>query len=383
MFGLCPRLGGMGKRTWYGRLAKLAGFELAATAVSSPATWASTSSLEMHTLAELFGIADGITVTRDRAMRIPTIAKGRRVVAGTIGRMSLVTTKRSRRTPFDMPLLIQPERDRPLSATLTWTVDALMFYPRTWWIVQERDAAGWPRWVKWLDWADAELDRDGRLVKAWGNPVLARDVITFEGIDGGLLHDGRETIQRVIAINKAAALAEANPVPSVDLHWDGEDIEDTKIDSLIQRWVEARKSHGVGYSSKGLKVNALGIQPEQLLIDGRRALLAELVRQIGMPAWAADVAIEGMSQTYQNRASRNWELIDLACAPIMSAIAGRLSMPDVTPQGWVTTFATDELTRDDMKTRFETYRIGLGSKTGDLAFITQEQIADWEGWAAA
>ena len=370
----------MGKRTWYGRLARAAGFELAATAVSSP--WADTSNLAQHTLAELFQLADGVGVTRDRAMRIPTVAKGRRMIAGTVGRLSLVSTKRGRRTPFQLPLLAQPERDRPLSATLTWTADALMFYPRTWWIVTERDSAGWPRWVRWLDWADAEQDSDGRLVKAWGQPVTSRDVITFEGIDAGLLHDGRETIQRTIVINKAASLAEANPVPSVDLHWDGEDIDDDDIDKLIARWVTARKSHGVGYSSKGLKVSALGLQPEQLLIDGRRALLAELVRQIGLPAWAADVAVEGQSMTYTNRASRNWELIDLACAPIMTAITGRLSMQDVTPQGWQTSFVTDELTRDDIKTRFETYRVGLGQTDQHRAFITLDQIAEWEGWAA-
>ena len=366
---------------------KRLGIALAADVASA---WPSSDHLTQHTLDDLYGISRDLVITRDRAMTLPVVSKGRRAIAGTIGRMRLRTYKGTRLAPIQPSLLQQPERGRTLANSLTWLADALIFYPRTWWIVEERDSYGWPRWVKHLPQGDAREDKDGRLTHAWGKPVEARDVIQFDAIDAGFLHDARTTIQRAIAINLAAAHAEDNPVPSVDLHNEGDDIDDDKIKVLVERWVTARKTHGVGFSSKGLKVNTLGIHPEQLLIDGRKVQDANLARHIGAPAWAVDIAVEGGSLNYTNRASRNWELIDLACSPYMTAIVSRLSLGDVTPNGWDVRFDADELTRDDIKTRFETYRIGLG-KGGvpgvdgvvvgsEPAFITQDQINQWEGW---
>lgn len=340
--------------------------------------FSSSDHLAEITMQDLYGLARDITVTRDRAMRLAPVSKGRRMIAGTIGQMELSCVKGNKPAPIQPSLFAQPERHRPLSATLTWTADALMFYPCTWWIVQERDSYGWPIWVKLLDRADAGFDSDGKLISAWGEAVTDRDIIQFDAIDAGFLHDGRETIQRAIAINRAAAHAEDNPVPSIDLHNEGADLGDEEIDKFIKLWVEARKNHGVGYSSKSVKVQTLGQHPEQLLIDGRKAINLELVRHIGIPAWAADVVLEGSSLHYENRSSRNWELIDLACSPIMTAIAGRLSMPDVTPRGWKTQLLTDSLTRPSMKERFDTYKVGI-----DGQFITQDQIDAWEGWQTA
>lgn len=342
-------------------------------AAGSP--WSDNSHLAQVTLQDLYGLVSEVTITRARAMRVATVAKGRRIIAGNIGRLTLNTMKGNAPAAVQPVLLAQPEKDCTLSNSLTWLVDDLMFYPRAWWIVQERDSYGWPIWVKRLPQGDAGFDAKGKLTSAWGKPVADAEVIEFQSIDAGLLVDAVDTIRRAIAINLAAAHAEDNPVPSIDLHNDGENLEDEEIDVAIQRWVDARKTHGVGYSSKGLKVNTLGLHPEQLLIDGRKAINLELVRHIGIPAWAADVPLEGSTLTYLNRGAKNWELIDLALATYMTAISSRLSMPDVTPRGWRVEFNTDDFTRPDMKTRFEAYKIGVDGK-----FVTQDQIAAWEGW---
>lgn len=357
----------------YGPLTVDAAVQAAVTGYRSP--YGGASVLETATLEDLFGLAANLTVTRERAMKLAVVAKGRRVIAGNIGRLSLRTMADGKLAPVQLSLLSQPERSRPLSATLTWTADQLMFYPRTWWIVQERDAFGWPAWVKLLPQADAMLDTDGILVGAWGRPVQARDVIQFDAIDSGLLIDGAETIRRATILARAASLAEDNPVPALDIHNDGEDLDDDGIKELLDSWQAARRQRGVGYSSKGITVNALGAPVENLLIEGRKAIDLELARHIGAPAWAVDVEVPGASMTYQNRAARNWELIDISLSAPMTAISSRLSMPDVTPVGWTVEFATDTLTRDDQKTRFEAYKLGK-----DGGFITNEWIAAQEGW---
>ena len=342
--------------------------------IGSP--WADSSHLSI--ISELYGLADSsdIVVNRDLAQGIPVVAKGRRVLATNIGRMRLVNHKGSGLAPMQMPYLQQPERNRPLSATLTWTIDALYYYPRTWWIIQQRDAAGWPArgGVKLLDRADAEFDSDGTLVKAWGKPVDPRDVIQFDSPDGGLLHDGRKILRRAAVLARAASLAEENPVPGINLHNGGAKLEGDQITDLLNSWMSARRKYGVGYTDSTITATAMGIADSQLLIEGRKQMDADLARQIGLPAWAADIPIEGASLNYSNRASRAWELIDLYLATYMTPISSRLSMNDTTPIGWSTDFATDDLTREDTKTRFETYKLGI-----DAGFIDQAYIEAQEG----
>lgn len=347
-------------------------------AIKSPEDWADSSHIVPVDLQSLFGLADAsnIRISRRTAMGLDVVAKGRRVLATNLGRMSLVNKKAGAPAPLQMGYLQQPEEDRPLAQTLIWTADALYFYPRTWWIVLRRDAYGWPArgGVKLLDRADAEFDDDGKVIKAWGKPVEARDVIQFDSPDGGLLHDGLKTLRRAVVLDRAASLAEANPVPSVDLHNTGtKPLEGDQIRELLQSWMAARATYGAAYSDKGIEVKTLGLDKEQLLLDAQNRMDVKLARQVGIPAWAADVALEGSTLNYQNRQSRAWELIDLYLATYTTAIASRLSMNDTTPIGWSTEFDAEILTRPDMKTRFETYKIGLDGKFIDQAWIEAQE----------
>lgn len=340
--------------------------------------WSPYGVLQQVTLEDLFGLAHGVTVTRQRALSLSVVNKARRVIAGNIGRLQLVAITGGQPAIVQPPLLAQPEADRSLSETLTWTADALFFHPCTWWIIQSRDYYGWPLKVKLLDQTAAELDTDGVLVRAWGEPVNSADVIQFNSIDSGLLTDARDIIQRGIIITHAASLAEDNPVPALDIHNEGDRLQAEEIEELLGSWQIARRTRGVGYSDKMIKVNPLGAPTEQLLIEGRKAIDLELVRACGIPAWAADVPVETSALNYSNRASRNWELIDLALAPYMNAIESRMSMPDVSPAGWSIAFVADELTRDDAATRYANYEIGLRA-----GFLTLPQIYKWEGWDAS
>lgn len=347
--------------------------------IKSPEQWADSSHLVHVDLQSLFGLTDnsGIQITRRTALGLDVVSKGRRVLATNIGRMSLVSRKGGLPAPLQMPYLQQPEEDRDLAQTLIWTADALYFYPRTWWIVKRRDAYGWPArgGCKLLDRADAEFDSDGKLVKAWGTNIADAGwgVIQFDAPDGGLLHDGLKTLRRAVILDRAASLAEENPVPSVDLHNTGERLEAEQIVELLASWRNARAKYGAAFSDKTIDVKTLGLDKEQLLIDAQKRMDIKLARQIGIPAWAADVSLEGSTLNYQNRQSRAWELIDLYLATYTNPIAGRLSMNDCTPIGWKTEFDTEILTRPDLKTRFETYEIGKRGGFIDQAWIEAQE----------
>ncbi|HXG71275.1 MAG TPA: phage portal protein [Gemmatimonadaceae bacterium] len=316
-------------------------------------------------------------IGRAEAIQLPTVAKARAAVAPTIGRLPLVAYRKATRVVQQPALLDQPEASVPLSTTLTWTIDDLIFYPFAWWLITERDANRWPVRVRRVPRSEANWDeKTGALFDAFGKPVNPADVIRFDSWHGGLLREGRKTLRRAVAIEHAASLAEDNPIPSLELHNIGEDVRDPKeINKIIDAWINARRVRGVGFTNKAIETKAHGLVPEQLLIAGRQRADIAIVRAMNVPAWVVDATVAGQSMNYTNRQSRNAELIDGALSPYMSVIADRLSMNDVCPRGWRVKFDTDELIRPDLKTRFETYAIGVTNN-----FLPKERIATWEGW---
>lgn len=349
-----------------------------ARSLATPESWG--SSVHLDVIGELYGLADGANfpVTRKLAHGLDVVNKGRRVLATNIGRLRLTNRKGNGPAPLQMPYLQQPEASRPLSDTLIWTADALYYYPRTWWVVLRTDAAGWPArgGVKLLDRDDAQFDADGKLIRAWGTPITDYPrVIEFNAPDCGLLHDSQKLLRRAVILDRAASLAESNPVPSINLQNQGSrELEPAQITELLDSWMQARKKYGVAYTDKTVQATPMGIVDSQLMIGAQERMDVKLARATGLPAWAADVALEGSTLNYQNRQSRAWELIDLFLSTYMTPIVSRLSMPDATPLGWSTEFTTDDLTRPDMKTRFDTYKVGL-----DGGFIDQAWIDAQEG----
>lgn len=341
--------------------------------------WADGSHLSL--VGELYGLADSssICITRRTALGLPVVAKADRLLTTNLSRMRLRNMKGTALAPIQMSWLQQPEKDRPLAATIVDIARALFFDPCTWLVVKERDAYGWPArgGSKFLERKDAEFDSDGKLVKAWGTDIAAAGwyVVQFDSPDGGLLHNGRKILRRAVILDRAASLAEENPVPSIDLHNTGQErLEGEQIAELLASWRNARAKYGAGYTDHRIEAKPLGIQDSQLLIDAQRQMDINLARQTGVPAWAADVALEGSSLNYQNRQSRAWELIDLFLTGFMTPITSRLSMNDVTPMGWTTEFDIDALIRPDQKTRFDTYKVGI-----DGGFIDQTWIEAQEG----
>lgn len=337
-------------------------FGLSTPAVLASPWAADPSHLESVTLAHLYDLEAQTPITRARAMRVGTVSKARRIIASNIGRLPLVVVDTNGHPVPEQPALVtQPERGLSRSTSLTWLADSLMFYPFAWWLITDRDYRGYPKSVVWVPWEHAVHNDAGQLAEAFGEPVAPADGIRFDSPDEGLLINAADDIRRAIRLNASAARAEDNPVPVVDLHNTGEDLTDVEIDQLIERWRAARQKHGIGYSSRSLEVKPLASPTENLMVDGRKAIILEIARHAGVPAWSIDAPIEGTSLTYSNITSRNRELIDTALSPYMTAIADRLTMPDVTPRGMTVRFSTDALTTPAAAERYDAYEVAIRS----------------------
>ena len=339
--------------------------------------WSDGSHLETITFENMYGIGVQGPLARSAAIGVATVAGGRDVLTGRISRCPLLEfDSNGQLSPQQPALLTQLERGRPRSQSVTWAIDAMFFYGRTFFHVTERGADGFPAWVRLVPEKDAELNDDGQMVKAFGETIAPRDSMRIDGPHEGLLNRGADTIRRAIRLNRAAAKAENNPVPSIDLHNEGEDLNKAERDQLLGSWERARTTSGVGYSSKSLKVNVLGQPAEQLLIDGRKAITLELLRHMGAGSNPEIVAsaVEGTGLTYTNKASREAALIDNFLAPYMTAFEDRFSMNDMRPRGRTVRFDTSVLTREDTATRYANYKTAK-----ELELLTTEEIKKSEG----
>lgn len=341
--------------------------------------YANPNNLAVTTLEDWLGaLPDYIAATRANANTIGTVVSCRNTVT-MLSRLDLYVERRGLRNDTLLPWLGRPEVGTPLATTLQWTLDDLFYYPASWWLVTGRDAYGWPTTFERIDRSRATFDTTGNLTMVDMKPVAPADTIRFDSPLGeGFLNTASRDIKRAIALNMSAALAEDNPVPTVELHNEsGIELNQTEIDDLLEAWSSARRKRGVAYTPKGIKVNTYGQQPQQLLIDGRKQISIDLIRHANMPAWAASTAIDGGDMNYENRASRNWELLDLVLSSFATAITGRLSMTDITPRGWNIKFDLEQLTRPAQLERFQAYEIGKRA-----GFIDNAWIQAQEGWAS-
>lgn len=327
--------------------------------------WANRDHFERTTFAELFG-TDRLTVDRSVGMSLGALAKGRQLIAPTLGGFPIVAMSGNARMERQPLICRQPEAGRPRSVTLTWAADAMYWYGRVWYIVTERYAdseGGKIKRVRWVPEWQAGVNSDGELVEAFGSPIAnPDDVVRVDGPHDGILNFGASKIREAVAIEAAAANASNNPVPSVDLHQTGgAPLDDTQIDALIARWVAARakKGGGVGFTNATIEAKTMGQPVEQLLIAARQQSDLDLIRIAGLPAWAGDVSVEGASLTYSNSPGRARELIDFSLQGYMNAWADRFSMDDILPAGQWCRFDTTAVLLGNFKERMEGYKLAI------------------------
>lgn len=328
------------------------------------------------TFANLFDL-DYIPVTRVTAMNIGVISKSRHMLTTPIGSMPIVHMNGRDVAQQTSLVCKQPEQGRSRSTSLIWWTDAMFFYGRVWLKVVGRGGPGGrPDRFQWVPEWFAKVDETGALVEAFGVPIAGSDVIRIDGPHEGILNFAAGSIRERLAINLASANASANPVPSINLHQKGgTPMTQDQINDMLAQWTAARakRGGGVGYTNETIEAIAMGLQPEQLLIDEKKASDLNLVRECGMPAWAVDATVEGSNLTYSNSPSRARELVDFSLQGYMTAIADRLSMDDILPPGEWCRIDASGLTRGDFLTRMQGYKAAQ-----DAGVYTAEQCAQIE-----
>ena len=317
----------------------------------------------------VYNILGGATnTTRQLAMSVPSVARARNIICGTIGSLPLTTFNRITGQYVDPHRVInQPDPRVAGFVIYNWLAEDIWMYGAGYGIVLDMYAAtdggrvrAWTRVSPErvtvdTDFLNTEITGykvDGKAVPLQG----VGSIIRFDGPDEGLLHRAGKTIAAAVYLENAAVNYAKEPAPTMVLKSNGTNLTAERISALLSAWKTARQSRSTAFLNADVDLKEFGFDPKSLqLAEGRQYVALELSRACGIPAYF--LSAEQTSMTYSNAVTERRSLVDFSLRPILKAIEERLSLPDFVPNPVMVRFALDDFLRGNALERAQVYEI--------------------------
>jgi HK97 family phage portal protein len=343
----------------------------------------------LDSLTPFFGGVN--TATREEAMSVPTVARGRNIICSSIASIGLEVIDRSTGMEIEdaTPRVIRtPDPRVPGSATYVWTCEDLLFYGYAYWQITELFADTFRvRSVQRVSPARVTIQTNSLATEIEyymvdGTPVPNSGIgslVVFNGNDEGLLNRAGKTIRTGAELERAAAMYAREPVPSMVLKSNGTALPADRITKLLDSWGTARRNRSTAFLNADVTMEAVGFDPEKLQLNQARSYVStELARALGIPAYYVD-AETGSSMTYSNATNQRQSLLDFSLIPLMTSISERLSMPDFVPQSQKVMYDLSDYLRGSDLERANIYKTlnSIVDAEGNPA-ITVEEIREAE-----
>jgi len=285
-------------------------------------------------------------ISRHDAMSVPSVARARNLICGTVASIPLEYYKTSTGEVIAPPRWIkQLSKSQPSFVTLTWCVDSLLFYGVAYLLVTERYAEdGRPSQMEWV--ANSRVtfttDLNGMFVTQYyvdAAPVDMNDIITIQGFDEGVLERGSRTIQAAIDVDRAAALNSAQAQPAGFLKNTGADLPPAEVQGLLAAWKRSRLNNSTAYLTSTLDYSPVSFSPKDMMYnEAIQNLSTQIARTMNVPAYYLS-ADQNTTMTYANVQDERKQFYALSIEPYIQAIQARLSMDDISTSGHEVRFA--------------------------------------------
>jgi HK97 family phage portal protein len=315
-------------------------------------------------------------VSRHDAMTVPSVARARNLICGTVASIPLEYYKTSTGEVIAPPRWIkQLSESQPTFITLSWIVDSLIFYGQSFLLIKSRYSEdGRPASFEWV--ANSRVtfttDLEGIMVTQYYvdmSPVAMNDIVTIQGFDEGVLDRAGRTIQAAIDVDRAAALNSANPQPAGFLKNSGADLPPNEVQGLISAWKRARQNNSTAYLTSTLDYSPVSFSPKDMMYnEAVQNLSTQIARAMNVPAYYLS-ADQNTTMTYANVQDERKQFYALSIEPYIQAIQSRLSMDDISTAGHEVKFCVGDtfLKQDPL------VEIQVLEKLLSLGLITTEQ----------
>jgi HK97 family phage portal protein len=285
-------------------------------------------------------------VSRHDAMSVPSVARARNLICGTVASIPLEYYKTSTGEVIAPPRWIkQLSKSQPSFVTLTWCVDSLLFYGVAYLLVTERYAEdGRPASFEWVANTRVTFTTDlmGMHVTQYyidASPVDMNDIVTIQGFDEGVLDRSGRTIQAAIDVDRAAALNSAQSQPAGFLKNTGADLPPSEVQGLLAAWKRSRTNNSTAYLTSTLDYSPVSFSPKDMMYnEAIQNLSTQVARAMNVPAYYLS-ADQNTTMTYANVQDERKQFYALSIEPYVQAIQSRLSMDDISTAGHEVRFA--------------------------------------------
>jgi HK97 family phage portal protein len=314
-------------------------------------------------------------ISRKEAMSVPSVARARNLICGTVASIPLEYYKTSTGEVIAPPRWIkQLSKTQPSFVTLTWICDSLAFYGVAYLLITERYSEdGRPASMEWIanNRVTFTTDINGIMIEQYyldAAPIDMNDIITIQGFDEGILERGARTIQAAVDVERAAALNSAQPQPAGYLKNSGADLPPAEVQGLLAAFKRARQNNSTAYLTSTLDYSPVSFSPKDMMYqDAIRSLSTQVARMMNVPAYL--LSSEDNTMTYSNVQDERKQFFSLSIEPYVQAIQTRLSMDDVSTSGHEVRFAVfDTFLKQDPLVELQVIE-----KLLSLQLITTEQ----------
>lgn len=140
-----------------------------------------------------------------------------------------------------------------------------------------------------------------------------------------------------------------------------------------QAFIESQQERSVAVLSSGLKYDSIALNPEQAqFLENQKFITRQIAMMFGVPAMYLGMGIEGQGMTYVNGNEDRSKLFEDGLQQYIVRI--QQAITDLLPRGQYAEFNLTEFLRPNVKTRYESYAIGLTNN-----FLTVPEVREMEG----
>ena len=308
-----------------------------------PSPWQSENgTLERLAWSDIFGAALPM-ITRDQAMTIPGVARGRGILLSLIADKPLIGyDKSSRLDPQHRWLYRAPGWQGPWQR-MARTLDDHIFNGVSVWEVRRGAAAAGLKpileaWhIPFDDWEVDEagrvclLDEDGHFV-----PADEDEVLVLPGASEGLLAYASRTLLGAVELERSWAKRASSAIPMIDLHETVQSgMDPDEAQEVVDAWAAARASDngGIAYTPYSIEARALGQYSPDMFIEARNSARLDIAAFLQIPGSLLDASTATASLTYVTQEGQASSLDTLTVPYWARPLEDRLSQDDVVPIG--------------------------------------------------
>jgi HK97 family phage portal protein len=138
-------------------------------------------------------------------------------------------------------------------------------------------------------------------------------------------------------------------------------------------FVASQQERSVAVLSSGLKYDSISLNPEEAqFLENQKFITRQIAMMFGVPTMYLGMGIEGQGMTYVNGNEDRAKLFEDGLQQYIVRI--QQAITDLLPRGQYAEFNLTEFLRPNVKTRYESYAIGLSNN-----FLTVPEVREMEG----